>query len=273
MPGLELQAASIGPSGEALAIWRSPDVLLGARYAPRRSIVLRSDADLPDLRFIQPTVEGRFIVVEGWSGSGANAWVLGAEGEVLHGANIGGHADQVCATASGEVWVGYGDQGVFDDGPAADLSSCGLVRFSPWLQPLWRFPNGAGSAVIDDCEGINVSGATVWMCPYLEFPVARIRDGAVTTWANSHFQTNIGAVLVDEPTGWVALVATGSAHKAGLTAIGSLSQTAFEPHGRVVIRLPDGAPLPPDAQLVAQGSELHVLSGHDWYRIDLAQLS
>lgn len=49
--------------------------------------------------------------------------MLGAEGEVLHGANIGGHADQVCATASGEVWVGYGDQGVFDDGPAADLTA------------------------------------------------------------------------------------------------------------------------------------------------------
>lgn len=88
---------------------------------------------------------------------------------------------------------------------------------------------------------------------------------------NPHFQTNIGAVLVDEPTGWVALVATGWARKAGLTAIGSLGEAAFEPQGRLVIRLPDGAPLPPDAQLVAQGTELHVLSGQDWYRIDLTQ--
>jgi hypothetical protein len=126
---------------------------------------------------------------------------------------------------------------------------------------------------IDDCEGINVSGDTVWMCPYLEFPMARVRDEAVTAWANPHFQTNIGAVLVDEPTGRVALVATGWAHKAGHTAIGSQTDTAFEPQGRVVIRLPDGRQLPPDAELVAQGTDLHVLIGQDWYRVDLAQLN
>lgn len=272
LPGLDLQAVSVGHAGEALAVWRSSGLLLGASYDPQCDVVLRSQAHLPEVRFIQPAGDGRFIVVEGWSGSEGNGWVLGSDGEVLHEANVGGHVAQVRSTTSGDVWVGYSDMGVFDSGPAADLSSCGLVRFSSLLHPQWRFPNSAGPVRIDDCEGINVSGDTVWMCPFYKSPVARIRDDTMTVWQTPDARENIGAILVDEPTARVGLVANRWSHQPGLTALGALGEGTFEPQESVVIGLPDGRTIPPEAQLVAQGPDLHVFIGHDWYRTDLGRL-
>jgi len=267
-PGLLLQAVSIDPIGKALAIWRQTHSVVIASHTPETTELLTIEQAAWDLRFVQPLPQDRFLVVEGWSGP-ANAWVVDLGGEVLQSSNVGPGVGQVFATESGDVWIGYGDTGVFD---GDSLSRHGLVRFDESLKPTWTFVNNKSRHVIDDCEGVNVHGDTVWMCPYSEFPVLRIREEEVDVWSNPEFQTNIGAVLVDEITDVVGLVSTGWSAYPGTCVIGHLTDTAFVPQRALVLRLPTGTALPREAELTAKGSRLHIVHGHDWYRVDLRDL-
>ena len=267
-PGLVLQATSIDPAGNVLSLWRLSQSVVVAGHTPATTELLTIDKAPWDLRFVQPLPHDRILVVEGRGGR-PNAWVLGASGEIVQEANVGPGVGQAIATESGEVWIGYTDMGVF----AGDsLSGHGLVRFNDSLQPVWTFVNTKSSHAIDDCEGINVHGDTVWMCPYVEFPVLRIRNDEVNSWGNPEFKTNIGAVLVDEATGTVGLISTGWSRYPGTCAIGHLTDTAFVPEQALVLRLPNGAALPSDAELTAKGSRLHIVHGRDWYRVDLREL-
>lgn len=267
-PGLLLQATSVDPMGNALSLWRLSHSVVIASHTPETTELLTIDKAPWNLRFVQPLPHDRHLVVEGWGGR-ANAWVVDVNGEIMHAANVGPGVGQAIATKSGEVWIGYTDTGVFD---GDSLSRHGLVRFSDSLQPVWRFANKKSRDGIDHCEGINVHGDTVWMCPYVEFPVVRIRNDEVDSWGNPEFKTNIGAVLVDGPTGTMGLISTGWSRYPGTCAIGHLTDTAFVPEHALVLRLPNGAPLPSDAELTAKGSQLHILHGRDWYRVDLREL-
>jgi hypothetical protein len=148
-----------------------------------------------------------------------------------------------------------------------------LVRFNDSLEPVWKYVGTKNREGIDDCEGINVHGDTVWMCPYVEFPVIRIHDDRVSSWSNPEFQTNIGAVLVDEATDTIGLVANGWSAYPGTLVLGHLTDSSFVPDRALVLRLPDGASLPGDAELTGKGAQLHIVHGHDWYRVDLRELS
>jgi len=267
-PDLLLQAASIDPTGRMLGIWRESHSVVIVRHDLEATELLTIQHAPWDLRFVQPLPHDRFLVVEGWSGP-ANAWVVDLGGKIVQSANVGPGVGQVFATEAGEVWIGYSDMGVFD---GDSLSRHGLVRFDESLQPRWTFVNNKSRHTIDDCEGVNVQGDTVWMCPYVEFPVVRIREEDVDVWSNLEFQTNIGAVLVDEATGAVGLVSTGWSAYPGTCVIGHLTDTAFVPRRALVLRLPSGTALPRDAELTGKGSQLHIVHGHDWYRVDLRDL-
>jgi hypothetical protein len=267
-PGLLLQAASIDPTGNALALWRESHSVVIVSHTPETTELLTIERAPWDLRFVQPLPRDRFLVVEGWSGP-ENAWVVDLTGEIVQASNVGPYVGQVFATDSGDVWIGYSDMGVFD---GDSLSGHGLVRFDESLQPRWKFVNKKSRHTIDDCEGVNVHRDTVWMCPYVEFPVLRVRGEEVDVWSNLEFQTNIGAVLVDEAARAVGLVATGWSAYPGTCVVGNLTDTAFEPSRALVLRLPNGAALPGDAELTGKGSQLHIVHGHDWYRVDLQDL-
>ena len=271
-PDLTHQATSVGPSGDLFSLWRSTHGLVIAAHRPEVQTLLATSEPPWDLRFVQPLPNGRFVVVEGWEHQGPNAWVLDADGAVLSAENVGGYVGGVFATGSGDIWAGYKDQGVFGCGPSASLSRSGLVRFTDSLRPVWRFPNQGERYAIDDCEGVNVHGDSVWMCPYSRFPVVRVHDDRVSSWRNPQVQTNVGAVLVEESIERVALVATGWSRHPGLLVVGHLGDSSFVPDQAFMLRMPDGSVLPADAELTARGSQLHVLHGLDWYRLDLSDL-
>jgi hypothetical protein len=268
-PDLLLEAVSLDLQGNALSLWRWSHSVVIASHAPGTTELLTIDSAPWDVRFVQPLPHDRFLVVEGW-GRGANAWVVDVNGEALQAANVGHGVGQAFATESGDVWIGYTDIGVFDGN---SLSQHGLVRFNDSLEPVWKYVGTKNREGIDDCEGINVHGDTVWMCPYVEFPVIRIHDDRVSSWSNPEFQTNIGAVLVDEATDTIGLVANGWSAYPGTLVLGHLTDSSFVPDRALVLRLPDGASLPGDAELTGKGAQLHIVHGHDWYRVDLRELS
>ena len=110
-----------------------------------------------------------------------NAVVYDAGGHVLAEEALGDGIQHVLADSTGAVWVGYSDEGVFGDDP---LGACGLIRFTPDLTPAWRYPSDDNPfGPIDDCEALNVDGATAWTCYDSGYPIVRIDEGILTRLA------------------------------------------------------------------------------------------
>ena len=79
----------------------------------------------------------------------------------------------VLATTTGQVWVGYFDEGIYGNygwGRADSQDPVGayeIVRFSPGLEAAWHYPKytevGPWDAV-SDCYALNVDDAGTWAC-------------------------------------------------------------------------------------------------------------
>jgi hypothetical protein len=116
-----------------------------------------------------------------------------ADGQAVSEHVLGDGIAHVLATSTGQVWVGYFDEGIYGNygwGRADShepVGAYGIVRFSPGLEPVWHYPKytevGPWDAV-SDCYALNVDDTCTWACYYSDFPVVRIRDGTVTGWHN-----------------------------------------------------------------------------------------
>jgi hypothetical protein len=126
-------------------------------------------------------------------GPDRNAVLYDADGQAVSEHVLGDGIAHVLATSTGQVWVGYFDEGIYGNygwGRADSeepVGAYGIVRFSPGLEPAWHYPKhtevGPWDAV-SDCYALNVDDTSTWACYYSDFPVVRIRDGAVTGWHN-----------------------------------------------------------------------------------------
>src|SRR5690242_15743939 len=121
--------------------------------------------------------------------------------------------------------------------PPGPVGAYGIVRFSPDLQPAWRYPKytevGPWDA-ISDCYALNVDDMSARACYDSDFPVVRIRDGTVTGW-----HTDAGRARLS---------------------------------GEYRVVLPGGEPLAPGTQVIGRGSRLRFLTGSDWYRLDVGDI-
>ncbi len=305
-PGEERVTASIGPDGNLVALWAAAQdrpafsatttQAGGARFPePRasRSATARvsihapepaTAAELPGLPLahvtVQPLPQGRVLVVGARSrwrpeGPDRNAIVYDADGAVVAEETLGDGIAHVFTTASGRVWVAYFDEGIYGNfgwnspGPAP-IGDAGLVRFSPDLQEEWRFPSARRRpwGPIHDCYALNLAGDTAWTCYYTDFPIVRVHDGALTGWSNDTI--GIRALAVDGTR--AALLGGYGAEREQLT-VGTLDDGAFRVVGRYRVVLPDGQPLPPRTRAFGRGADLHLVSGDDWYRLDLDHLA
>ena len=299
-----LVSASVGPAGEAVAVWTTPDGLeavtsatvspAGARFpdpAAARPVAARITVHTPELAavtpitdltlahiFVQPMPGGKFLLAGArcrWrrDGPDRNGVLYDADGQVLCESVLGDGISHVLATSSGQVWIGYFDEGIYGNygwgqaGTAQPVGAYGIVRFSPELAPVWHYPRytevGPWDA-ISDCYALNVDGTCVWTCYYADFPIVRIRDGVVTGWHN-------------DITGASALAAAGSRvalfggygpdhDRLALTELGA---DRAQPAGQYRVALPDGEPLPAGTQVLGRGSRLHFLTGTSWYQLDM----
>lgn len=301
--GEERVAASVGPDGQVVALWTTardvpavratttqpgwatfPDPRASRPVAARVSIhgpKPVAAVELADFRLahvtVQPLSEGRILVVAArarWrpEGPDRNAVVYDADGSVVAEETLGDGIEHVFTTGSDRVWVGYFDEGVYgnygwggSDAPAP-MGRYGLVRFSPDLRPEWHFPSHVARpwGAISDCYALNVAGETAWTCYYTGFPVVRVHDGAVTGWRND--VTGARALAVEGSR--IALLGGHGPDRDRLT-VGVLGGDRFHVTGQYRVVLPDGGHLPPSAQAVGRGPDLHVLTDDDWYRLDL----
>ncbi|MFG1891110.1 hypothetical protein ACGFIR_25000 [Micromonospora sp. NPDC049051] len=298
-----LVSASIGPAGELVALWSNaadeaalrsvttqpgwatfPDPATD-RPVPVRVSRQTGDAvdvmSLPGLTLAHPTAQplpgGRMLVVGArcrWrpDGPDRNGVIYDSNGRIEAQATLGDGIEHVLTTTSGDVWVGYFDEGVYGnygwgsgDAPPP-LGNMGLVRFSPELEPTWRFPshvdNDAGA--IDDCYALNVSDDATWTCYYSGFPIVRIHGDDVTGWRN---QTDGAKALAVAGTRIGLLGGYGQQHDRFV--VGELDGETMRVVGTHRLVLPDGTPLPAHVTVVGRGPVLHLITAERWHQLNL----
>ena len=302
-----LVCASVGPAGEMVAVWTAPEALeavtsktvsaAGASFpdpAAARPVAAHITVHAPELAAVapirdlalahitvQPMPGGRFLVAGArcrWrpGGPDRNAVLYDTDGQVLSEHVFGDGIAHVLATSTGQVWAGYFDEGIYGnygwglgEGPEP-VGAYGIVRFSPGLQPDWHYPKytevGPWDA-ISDCYALNVDDTSAWACDDSDFPVVRIRDGAVTGWHNDI--KGASALAVDGSR--VALFG-GCGPDHDRLAITELDDERARLAGEYRVVLPDGEPLAPGTQVIGRGSRLHFLTGSNWYQLDVGDL-
>lgn len=300
--GSELVAVSVGSGGEAIALWatsagaeamRSQTVSPGFAKFPdsrtERPVAARvstyhpspgHEVEIRDLEIgfptVQPLPEGRALIVGArcrWRPEGAerNAIVVDADGRLVADGILGDGIGEVLTTPSGQIWVGYFDEGVFGNygwgapGPAP-IGSHGIVRFSSELSATWHYPYDAEGGAIADIYALNVVGETAWSCYYTDFPIVRIESDAITTWRGG--PSGAKALIVD---GSRCVLIGGYGPERDRVLIGSLTPEGFVPEASGVLSLP-GRAKAGRRRLVARGAELHAFVGPRWYKIAVADL-
>jgi len=269
--GQALAAFSVDHAGRPVVLWTG-DGTTAVQAADRDAVTLHGHT--PGFPKIAALPDGRILVVgsrtewrEGLPED--NASVYAADGSLDRAGCLGDGIEHVQASADGDIWVGYFDEGIYGNlrwaGPGPHPIA-GIVRFSLELQGTWGYPFEEQEP-IDDCYALNVTDDDdVWACPYSSFDVVRIRDGDVRSWSN-------------EVEGARALVVSGDS--VGLfggydkdrdrLVIGSLDDEKLEVNATGRLTMPDGRRLPEDTFVVGRGAELHALVSSEWFSWSLDQ--
>ena len=212
---------------------------------------------------VQPMPGGKFLVAGArcrWrpGGPDRNAVLYDTDGQAVSEHVLGDGIAHVLADSTGQVWVGYFDEGIYGNygwGRADSeepVGAYGIVRFSPGLEPAWHYPKytevGPWDAV-SDCYALNVDDTCTWACYYSDFPVVRIHDGIVTGWHNDIKGASALAVAGSR----VALFG-GYGPDRDRLALTELTAGRAEPACEYRIVLPDGQSLRPGTQVIGRGS-------------------
>jgi hypothetical protein len=272
-----LAAVSVGPCGEAVALWarladlralhapgpgrRNPTPIpahVVVQTADRTTITPIAAFDLPFCQ-VQPLPDGRILAV---AGRGGAARIFDADGELVRQGRLGDAINHVLTTPSGHVWAGYFDEGIFGADP---LAHRGIARYTPELEPDWRYPTDPQVGPVDDCYTLNVDGEDAWSCYYSDFPVVRITDRTVTGWRTD--LTGATALIADGDT--CAVIGDGPRPR---VIVGRLADGRFQPTGERVLALPESPQPTGPLRMVGRGSQLHVFRGLQWFQIGLGDL-
>jgi hypothetical protein len=299
--------ASVGPDGEAVAVWTTPESLVavtartvsagGASFpdpAAARPVAARITVHTPGLAAVtriteltlahicvQPMPGGRFLVAAArcwWrpDGPDSNAVLYDSDGQPLSEHVLGDGLLHVLATRTGEVWAGYFDEGIYGNygwgqaGTPEPVGAYGIVRFSPALEPVWHYPKYTEAGpweAISECSALNVEDTATWACYDPDYPVVRIGEGTVAGWHNQVKGVQALAVAGSR----VALFG-GDGPERDRLAVAELTAGHAHFGGRYRVVLPDGQPLPPGTQVIGRGPRLHVLTGTGWYQLDVSDI-
>ncbi len=304
-PGDVLLSRSLSPAGEAVSLWasaaeaerlRGRDASGAGASFPRSvlerpaEVVVTLDApEAPEARQVR-SISGvstcfpaahampddQLLIVGArarYRGGDPehNALLFSASGEPLRSACIGDGVQAVSTTASGAIWVGYFDEGVFGNygwgDEVAPMGAPGLNRFDAALALTWSHP---GDGEIADCYALSTTGEDCWLCPYTDWPIQRIAGAHLERWKN----TVGGAHALVAVGRQVALVGGYSGERDRLVA-GTLEGDVFRPAAALGRLALEGDALDPqraEAQLLGRDGVLHAFAGDVWYVAELWQL-
>ncbi|WP_436772267.1 hypothetical protein [Yinghuangia sp. YIM S09857] len=251
----------------------APDAVEAARI-PRLSVSHPYAQLLPEDRVL--LVGARAAWRPEPEGPERNAVLHDADGHVLAEGVFGDGVAGIATTPSGNCWVRYFDEGIFGnfgwgyDGAPPPVGESGLVRFGPDLARNWSYSErGAGLPGMWGTPALNVDGETAWVSYEQANDIVRIADGRTTCWTQDALaRIHVLAVGADR----VAALGRPHGDDGPDYLTGTLADGRFDATAGFRLALPDGSPLPERWQVFAQGPDLHVVCGQDWYRVGLDDL-
>ena len=280
-----LVCVSVGPAGEAVAVWTAPDGLgpvtsmtvsaAGACFpdpAASRPVQARITVHTPELAAVTPIADlalahiavqpmpGGMVLVAGvrcrWrrGGPDRNGVLYDADGQIVAERVLGDGIRHVLATSNGQVWIGYFDEGIYGNygwGRADTedpVGAYGIVRFSPGLAAVWHYPKYTKVGpwdAISDCYALNVDDMCAWACYDSDFPVVCIRGDAVTGWHN-----DIKGVSALAMAGSRVALFGGYGPDYDRLALTELGTDRAEPAGEYRVVLANREPLPAGTEVI-----------------------
>ena len=115
---------------------------------------------------------------------------------------------------------------------------------------------------------MNVDDETVWACPYVDFPVVRIRTGRIEAWPTD--VTGASALLVDGHT--VVLVGGYGPYSNQRVVIGTLQDGRCTRIGTRRLEMADGNLVPENARTIGCHGRLFVLTDTGHSTISVADI-
>lgn len=201
-----------------------------------------------------------------------NAAIYDADGKRQREGVLGDGIEDVQTTPSGEIWVSYFDEGVCGnrgwgeaDSPAP-IGSRGLIRFRSDLDIAWRYPYDGEFGGIADCYALNVVGEDAWAYYYTDFPIVRIRAGAIAGWS-TEVRGAHGLVVADD-----GVVLVGCYGDRRRLVAGSIQGKYFSADRPARLVMPNGRSVSRTATVLGRGSELHVVVGQSWLKLGFEDL-
>lgn len=259
------------------AFGRAHWLLCGARsrHGPYDALVVTVEGDYADETrlsavgsrhpMIGALPAGGFVLADARSDTGDDqVQVFDALGRPSSAFRVGDGIQHLLTDASGDLWIGYFDEGVLGD----RLSAPGVRRWSSTGEPLWTYSPGPGARHIVDCYALNVDRRAAWVYPYTDFPLLEVRDGRPTRVRTSPVRSAHGILVHGERVAFFG----GSLDAHDRLVTGRLTDTTVDPLETTRLTRPDGTPLG-RRRVVCRGSRLYVQEqpATEWTLFDLSR--
>lgn len=222
-------------------------------------------------RHVQPLPDGQWIVVglrthpRGVDPE-PNAFVLSDRGEIEHAFVIGDCVDAMKTTADGQIWVGYGDEGVFGDSHFGEES--GLARWNALGEREWSFGQHADEQIKWGwVSAINVCERDIWVggrvCVDHDDKIS-VRQGRPTRPTYSWISAVDGQ--------WTALVGSSVRRNQDLIFLNHPDVDPNVLEKPILVKPPGRSLMPTDALVDVHGGTIHYLVDQAWFSIDIPTL-
>lgn len=249
---------------------------------PVRVLTLETRANL---HFVQPLGGERVLAVgarcrrapDGTADRNAAVYSRADSSKPVRELTLGDGIQHVQTTASGRIWVGYFDEGIFGNygwgsvEGAEPMGASGLVCFGERGERRFEYDAAAaGTDSICDCYALNVpSDEEAWLSFYTDFPLVRLRrDAAPTVWPQELSAPQAFAVAP----GWVLFA--GGYKKDEPCTLASLENQPRRMQGRARLQFtrPDGNAWCAE-RYEARGPYLYGLQGTEIFRVDVREVA
>lgn len=209
--------------------------------------------------------DGGFVVADARRRDGTEqVQIFDALGRPSWSFAVGDAIEHLLTDESGNLWVGYFDEGVFDDPLSEPVVRC----WSSTGTPVWQYSALPGLGWFLECYALNVDRRAVWACPYPDFPLLEVRDGRQIQARTTPVGGASGVVVCGDR---VAIYG-GYADEHDRIVHGELTASAVEPVTESRLLRPDGSRSGGRRRVVCRGSRLYVQeeASTEWSLLDIA---
>ena len=202
-----------------------------------------------------------------------NAGIYDSNGALQSEFLLGDGIQHVQTDKSGNIWVGYFDEGVYGNfgwggtGNAAPVGAAGLVCFNSEGKKVWEYQSVPGTDVISDVYALNVFGDEAWAYYYTDFPLIRIKgDRRIQAWTTKTSGARAFAVGHTR-----VLLFGGYRDDSDSCRLLRLTDTEATLEANASLLLTEGGNIR-EATVIGRGHILHVLADDIWYQYSTAPL-